>query len=99
MLRLLPLALVLAAVALPAGSASASARHCGLTARIDGQRFDIVEAKGHAACRKVKPVMARYLRSFTFSKPWFCALTHGNQFPWAASCATGRVVVRAYAPD
>jgi hypothetical protein len=99
MLRLLPLTLVLAAVALPAGSASASARHCGLTARIHGQRFDIVEAEGHAACRKVKPVMARYLRSFKFSKPWFCALTHGNQFPWAASCATGRVVVRAYAPN
>ena len=100
MRRLLPLVLVLAAVALPAGHASASSRgrHCGLTARIHGQRFDIFESEGHAACRTVKPVISRYLRSFRFSRPWLCAESHGNQFPWAASCANKHVVVHAYAP-
>jgi hypothetical protein len=43
--------------------------------------------------------MTHYLRTFEFKRPWFCALTHGNQFPWAASCATAHVVVRAYAPN
>ena len=99
--RLLPLVLACAAVIVFAGAAPASARprHCGLTPRIQGQRFDIVEAEGHAACRTVKPVMTRYLRSFSFKRPWFCALTHGDQFPWAAACATEHVVVRAYAPS
>ena len=100
MLRVLALALVLAAVALSAGHASGRSlgRHCRLTSRIHGQRFDIYESKGHAACRTVKPVIVRYLRTFAFSRPWFCAESHGNQFPWAASCASQHVVVRAYAP-
>ena len=102
MIRLLPLALVLAAVAVIAvgpASAAARARHCGLTPRIQGQRFDIVEAEGHAPCRKVKPVITHYLRTFELKRPWFCTLTHGNQFPWVAACANGHVVVRAYAPN
>jgi hypothetical protein len=97
--RLLPLVLACAALSVFAGHASASAhgRRCGLTARIDGRRFDIIEEEGHAACRKVKPVITHYLRTFKFSKPWFCASGHGG-VPWAASCATKRVLVRAYAP-
>jgi hypothetical protein len=101
MIRLLPLVLVAAALAGLAGTASArpAAKHCGLTARIRGERLDIVESTGHASCRTVKRVMTHYLRTFAFMRPWFCALTHGNQFPWDASCATEHVVVRAYAPS
>ncbi len=99
--RLLPLILACAALTVFAGLASASSRgrHCGLTARIHGQRFDIFEAEGHAACRTVKPPMVRYLRTLTLERPWFCTETHGNQFPWAAACAKGHVVVHAYAPS
>jgi hypothetical protein len=101
MTRLLALVLLLAAAALAAGPAAASSRgrHCGLTPRIHGQRFDIFEAEGHAACRTVKPPMVRYLRTLTLHQPWFCTETHGRQFPWAAACAKGDVVVHAYAPS
>jgi hypothetical protein len=99
----LPIVLVLAAALALGVSGLAAAkprgRSCGETARIQGQRFAIYEEQGHAACRTVKPVIARYLRTFAFSKPWFCALTHGNRLPYAASCARGRIVVRAYAPE
>ena len=56
-----------------------------------------VEEEGHAACHKVKPVIVRYLRTFKFAKPWFCALGHDSQgSTWAASCANTKVVLRAY---
>jgi hypothetical protein len=101
MIRLLPLVLACALLAGLAGTASAGSRgrHCGLTPRIQGRRFDVTEARGHAACRTVKPTMTRYLRTFKFSRPWFCTLTHDDQFPWAAACAKGRIVVHAYAPS
>jgi hypothetical protein len=101
MIRLLPLVLACAALTVFAGTAPArpAAKHCGLTARIRGERMDIIESTGHASCRTVKRVMTHYLRTFEFKRPWFCALTHNNQFPWDASCATKHVVVRAYSPN
>ena len=90
---------VAAALALGApglAAAKPKGRHCGDTARIDGRRFAIYEEAGTAACRQVKPVIAHYLRTFEFSRPWFCALTHGHRFAYAASCAKGGVVLRAY---
>jgi hypothetical protein len=96
----LPIVLALAALALGApGHAAAKphGRNCGDTPRIHGQRFAVYEEQGRAACRTVKPVMTHYLRTFAFSRPWFCTLGHGNS-PFAASCAKGDVVLRAYAP-
>ena len=90
---------VAAALALSfAGPAAAKprGRHCGHTARIQGQRFAIYEEQGHAACRTVKPVIAHYLRTFKFARPWFCALGR-NDAPFAASCADKHVLLRAYA--
>jgi hypothetical protein len=95
------LSLVLAVAAALALSAPALAaarhpgRHCGDTARIDGTHFAIYEEEGHAACRTVKPVIVHYLRTFKFSRPWFCAFGHDSS-PFAASCAKGSVVLRAY---
>jgi hypothetical protein len=66
-----------------------------VTARIDGQRFSIYEEEGHVACRKVKPVIVHYLRTFEFKRPWFCALGHSN-VKFAASCANQQVLLRAY---
>ena len=92
---------VAAALALGAPGLAAAAKHpgrsCGSTARIDGKRFAIYEEQGHVACRKVKPVIAHYLRTSKFSRPWFCALGHDSQgSPWAASCADSDVLLRAY---
>ena len=92
---------VLAVLALGAPGLAAAAKHpgrnCGTTARIDGKRFAIFEEDGHAACRTVKPVIVRYLRTFRFAKPWFCALGHDSQgSSWAASCASTKVILRAY---
>jgi hypothetical protein len=90
---------VAAALALSVPSLAAAkphGRYCGMTGRIGGQWYAIYEEQGHAACRTVKPTIAHYLRTSRFSRPWFCALAHGSQFAWAAACAQGHVVVRAY---
>ncbi|HYZ33128.1 MAG TPA: hypothetical protein VE684_12710 [Crenalkalicoccus sp.] len=97
----LPILLAVAILALSvAGQAAANprGRHCGHTARLQGRMFDIYEERGREPCRTVKPVMTLYLRTFDFAPPWFCALGHSAQ-PWAASCARGHVLLRAYAPD
>ena len=95
------LTVALAAVALlalaPADDAAA-ARHCGLTERIQGVRYDVREVRGTASCRVVKRVVTSFLRNGTVSRPWVCARGHGSS-SFAASCARGeRVLVRVYAP-
>jgi hypothetical protein len=94
--------LLIAAVASLALAATAQARPadrgCGLTPRIDGQRFHVVVEHGPVTCREAKRVASHFLRHFTVSRPWHCFLGHGSM-P-AASCAKGkRVVVRVYAPN
>jgi hypothetical protein len=75
-----------------------AARACGLTPRIDGQRYDVREVRGKVSCRTVKRVVTRYLRTSKVSRPWTCTLGHGSS-PYAASCARGtKVLVRVYAP-
>lgn len=76
----------------------AKARECGLTPRIDGVRYEAREVRGTVACRKVRRVVTRFLRSGTVAAPWTCFRNHGSS-PYAASCARGRrVLVRVYAP-
>jgi hypothetical protein len=85
------------AVAAHPSTAGAKDRLCGTTARIEGVRYDVVEEKGSMACRTVRRVVTRYLRSSTTTRPWTCALEHRGR-PYTASCARGRaVVVRVYA--
>jgi hypothetical protein len=93
--------LLIAAVASLALAATAQARPagrgCGLTPRIDGQRFQVVVKHGPATCAEAKRVVTRFLRHHSVSRPWTCFLGHGNE-P-AASCAKGaRTLVRVYAP-
>jgi len=81
----------------PADNAAA-ARHCGLTERIQGVRYDVREVRGTASCRVVKRVVTSFLRHGTVSRPWVCARGHGSP-SIAASWARGeRVLVRVYAP-
>jgi hypothetical protein len=96
-MRLSLLLAVAAALALSApvhAAAGARGRPCG-EVRIDGKRFAIYEEEGRAACRKVKPVIVHYLRTFEFKRPWFCALGHSN-VKFAAACANQHVLLRAY---
>src|SRR3954451_14255769 len=94
--------LLIAAAATLALAATAQARpadrSCGLTQRIEGQRFQVVVQRGPSTtCAEAKRVVSRFLRRHSVSRPWVCFLGHGR--PYAASCAKGRrAVVRVYAP-
>jgi hypothetical protein len=92
--------LLIAAVASLALAASAQARpadrSCGLTPRVDGQRFQVVIEHGPVKCKEAKRVATHFLRHFKVSRPWVCFLGHGKM-P-AASCGKGRSVVRVLAP-
>jgi hypothetical protein len=89
--------LVLAGLA-AATPAHAATRTCGLTARIDGVRYDVRETKGTVGCPTAKRVVTTFLRDATAPAGWDCFRGHGSS-PYAASCARGhRVTVRAYAP-
>ena len=95
----LPIGLAaLASLAVAAFSHGAAARNCGLTARIEGVRYDVREVRGTVGCRTIKRVVTRFLRDGSVAAPWTCARGHGSS-PYAASCARGeRTLVRVYAP-
>jgi hypothetical protein len=94
---LLPIALATAVLATPAQAAGA--RDCGLTARIDGVRYQVKETRGTLSCKTVKRAVTTFLRDDTAPAHWTCFRGHGSQ-EWAASCARGKkVVVRVYAPS
>jgi hypothetical protein len=81
-----------------AGTGHAATRACGLTARIDGARYDVREVRGTEPCRTVKRVVTTFLRDGEVASHWTCFRGHGSS-PYAASCARGqRVLVRVYAP-
>jgi hypothetical protein len=100
-MRRLLIALAAAAavgLALASTGHAAATRDCGLTPRIDGERFQVELEKGSVSCRTVKRVVTRYLRSFRTAPPWHCFLGHGSS-PYAASCSGAHgVVVRVHAP-
>jgi hypothetical protein len=94
--------LILIVLALMGATATATAhaatKSCGLTARIDGSRYDVRETKGKVPCATVKRAVTTFLRSGEAPKPWTCTRGHGYS-PYAASCAQGKkVLVRVYAP-
>jgi hypothetical protein len=93
---LIPIALL--CLLLVPSARAASVRDCGLTARIDGVRYQVKETKGTLACSTVKKAVTAFLRDGTAKAPWECFRGHGSS-AYAASCARGkRVVVRVYAP-
>jgi hypothetical protein len=82
----------------PTATGHAASRSCGLTARIDGVRYDVRETHGKLACRTVKRAVTTFLRDDTAPAGWDCFRGHGSS-PYAASCARGHnVTVRVYAP-
>jgi hypothetical protein len=101
-MRRLLIALALATALLIApGHATASPhdRGCGLTPRVDGERFQVKIEQGHVRCATAKRVATRFLRTHRMRpvRHWMCFRGHGSE-P-AASCSRGPgVVVRVYAP-
>jgi hypothetical protein len=79
---------------------AAGVRQCGLTPRIDGQRFQVDVVHGKVACKTVRRVATKFLRDDTIAPPWHCFRGHESQGQtWAASCSRGKgVLFRVYAP-
>jgi hypothetical protein len=96
-------ATVVLGLALAAPGHAAAQKDCGLTSRIDGQRFQIIIEQGtkHVSCTTAKRALTSYMRTFKRPKGWNCFLGHDSQGQdWAAACSRSHpsAVVRAYAP-
>jgi hypothetical protein len=80
---------------------AAAHKDCGLTSRIDGERFQVIIESGtkNVTCSAAKRAMSSYMRTFKRPKRWNCFLGHSAQ-DWAAACSRSHpsAVVRAYAP-
>jgi hypothetical protein len=89
-------------LAIAAPGHAASSKDCGLTSRIDGERFQIIIEQGtkNVTCSTAKRTMTSYMRTFKRPKGWHCFLGHSAQ-AWAAACSRSRpsAIVRAYAPN
>ena len=78
---------------------AAGSRDCGLTPRIDGQRFQVEVVKGTVACKTARRVASTFLRKGTIAPPWHCFRGHESQGQdWAASCSRGKNLFRVWAP-
>jgi hypothetical protein len=96
--RWLPLIAVAAGFAASPAHA-ASVRQCGLTARIDGERFEVDVVKGPVACKTARRVATTFLRKGTIAPPWHCFRGHESQGQdWAASCSRGKSLFRVWPP-
>jgi hypothetical protein len=86
--------------ALAATPAHAAVSHdCGLTPRIDGQRFQVMLVKGKIACKTARRVATKFVRDDTIAPPWHCFRGHESQGQdWAAACSRGKILFRVYAP-
>lgn len=90
-------------LAIAAAGHAAAQKDCGLTSRIEGQRFQIIVEQGtkNVSCTTAKRTMTSYMRTFKRPKGWHCFLGHDSQDQdWAAACSRSRpsAIVRAYAP-
>jgi hypothetical protein len=91
-------------LAIAAPGHAAAQKDCGLTARIDGVRFQIIVEQGtkNVSCTTAKRTLSSYMRTYKQPKGWACFLGHDSQGQdWAAACSRTRrpsATVRAYAP-
>lgn len=79
----------------------AKVRPCGLVGRFAGRLYDIRETKGSVPCRRVRQVVATFLKTGEIRpvRGWVCFRGHST-VPWAASCSRGpNVIVRVYPPS
>ena len=96
MLRLLvPIALAtVIGVAAHSGGASSSTIRCG-TISVGAARYAVRIERGRPGCVRARTVLRAFIRSGRPPAGWTCFRGHGA-VPFAAACARGRVVVRAY---
>jgi hypothetical protein len=97
-LRLLvPLALAaVIGVAAHSGAAPAAAEttRCG-TIFAAGASYGVRVERGRPGCLRARAVLRAFIRSGTPPAGWTCFRGHGS-VPFAAACARGRAIVRAY---
>ena len=88
-------------LAIAAPGHAAASKDCGLTARIHGERVQVVVDFGRTriTCASAKRTMTKYLRTFSAPKPWFCELGHSAD-AYEATCGRSHpsVSMKAYAP-
>ena len=98
MLRLLvPLALAaVIGVAAHSGAAPAApeATRCG-TISIAATSYAVRIEHGQPGCVRARAVLRSFIRSGSAPAGWTCFRGHGA-VPFAAACARGRAIVRAY---
>jgi hypothetical protein len=98
LLRLLvPLALA-AAIGVAAHSGAAPAAfettRCG-TISVAGTSYAVRIERGRPGCLRARAVLRAFIRSGAAPAGWTCFRGHGA-VPFAAACARGRAIVRAY---
>jgi hypothetical protein len=98
--RSLLILIVVAAGLVAAPAQAAGTRQCGLTPRIDGEKFQVDLVHGKISCRTARRVATKFLRDDTIAPPWRCFRGHSSQGQrWAASCSRGeKVLVRIWPP-
>ena len=91
---LLALGAVLLAAAIVPGAARSKTTACG-TVSAAGARYAVRIEAGAPSCATARSILRRFIVSGVSPKPWTCFRGHGAQ-RWAAACAHGRAIVRAY---
>jgi hypothetical protein len=97
------LLLSLAAAALLAAPAHAAAkphaRDCGLTPRIQGERFQVKVEQGRVRCTTARRVATKFARTDRMRpvRGWLCFRGHGTE-PAASCSGPHGAVLRVYAP-
>ena len=68
---------------------------CGSIAAV-GARYAVRIERGHPTCATAKTVLRTFIATGKAPRSWACFRGHSGN-AWAAACASGRAVVRAYA--
>jgi len=91
------LLVVAAAAALAAsapGAASSKPLSCGVVS-VNGARYLVRVEQGSMACADARAGIRGFIATASAPPQWACFRGHGAQ-RWAAACARGSAIVRAY---
>ena len=94
MRSLLAVAAILVAAAIVPGTARSKTTACGAVSAA-GARYSVRIEAGAPSCTTARSVLRRFIVAGVPPKPWVCFRGHGAQ-RWAAACARGHAIVRAY---
>jgi hypothetical protein len=81
--------------ALAPGASGERSSSCGSIAAA-GARYTVRIERGHPSCATAKSVLRAFIMTGRPPRAWACFRGHSGN-AWAAACASGRAIVRAYA--